>query len=167
MLISSRFSRAGVRTVGYRGVFVYLHSFTPVNESACFSNESPCSSNKTQFPPTATLMTVITPPSQKNQRRNYNNLRTVEPLCACECVLTQWHRWYMIHDSRGEGEASRIRVFYRQRSYENFNGHQTQINLCLCADKNIQTLKKKRIGRLILLIFPVHTHYTIHYFIHS
>lgn len=73
----------------------------------------------------------------------------------------------MIHDSRGEGEASRIRVFYRQRSYENFNGHQTQINLCLCADKNIQTLKKRRIGRLILLIFPVHTHYTIHYFIHS
>ena len=86
MLISSRFSRAGVRTVGYRGVFVYLHSFTPVNESACFSKESPCSSNKTQFPPTATLMTVITPPSQKNQRRNYNNLRTVAPLCVCACV---------------------------------------------------------------------------------
>lgn len=65
MLISSPFSHAGVKTVDYQGVFMYLHSFTPVNESACFSNESPCSSNKTQFPPTATLMTVITPPSQK------------------------------------------------------------------------------------------------------
>lgn len=43
---------------------MYLHSFTPVNDCACFADEFPCSFNKTWCPPTATLMTVITLPSR-------------------------------------------------------------------------------------------------------
>lgn len=122
---------------------MYLHSFTPVNESACFSNESLCSSNKIQFPPTASLMTVITLPLQK--KTSYNTLWNVALLCVCVCTHTVTK---MIHNP-----SSRSKYWPRRGEIKNV--------MCIIYRSPWNTHTETQTHNEAFFLFSCHTIYYI------